>query len=92
MSLCQRRRARAPVAVLALGVRSGTKAKRAQAVCLRDPLMIGLLRWACDTAESPNMPIVHFVEEIGAVMDVPSCDKIIKCTAFEDNNGAIELA
>ena len=26
------------------------------------------------------------------LMDVPSCDKIMKCTVFEDNNGAIELA
>ena len=38
------------------------------------------------------MPIMHLLKEIGAVMDVLSCDKIIKCTAFEDSNGAIELA
>ena len=44
------------------------------------------------TALRETTPIVHFLKEIGDVMDVPSCDKIIKCTVFEDNNGAIELA
>ena len=38
------------------------------------------------------MPTMHFLTEIGAVMDIPSCDGIIKCTVFEDNNGSIELA
>ena len=35
---------------------------------------------------------MHFLKEIGDVMEIPHCDKIIKCTAFEDNNGTIELA
>ena len=37
------------------------------------------------------MPIVRLLKKIGAVMDVPSCDKIIKYTVFEDDNGATEL-
>ena len=34
-----------PTAVVGLGIRGGTKAKRAQAVMLRDVVGIGLLRW-----------------------------------------------
>ena len=37
------------------------------------------------------MPITRLLKEIGVVMDILSCDKIMKCTVFEDNNGAIEL-
>ena len=47
---------------------------------------------ALSTALRETMIITHFLKEIGAMMDVPSCDKIIKCTMFEDNNGAVELA
>ena len=39
-----------------------------------------------------NAPIVYLLKEISVVTDVSTCNKTIKCTAFEDNNGAIELA
>ena len=39
------------VCVIGLGIRGGTKAKRAQAVMLRDAMGIGLVRWLC--SETP---------------------------------------
>ena len=39
-----------PRAVLALGTRASTKAKREQAVVLRDPVLLGVLRWAAAMA------------------------------------------
>ena len=44
-------------AVIALGVRAGTKAKRAQAVVLRNAVLVGLLRYLCATARRDE-PIV----------------------------------
>ena len=38
------------------------------------------------------MTIFHLIKEISAVMDIPTCNKIIKCTTFEDSDGVIELA
>ena len=32
------------------------------------------------------------LKEINAVMDVPTCNKTIKCDVFKDKNGAIEIA
>ena len=36
----------APAVMIGLGVRTGTKAKRAQSVVLRDPILMALLAWA----------------------------------------------
>ena len=47
---------------------------------------------ALSTVLKETTPTMHFLKEIGALIDVASCDKIMKCTVFEDNNGAIELA
>ena len=44
-------------AVLGLGFRTGTKAKRAQAVILVDPVLIGLLRWLTSEAV-PNETLI----------------------------------
>ena len=44
-------------AVLGLGFRTGTKAKRAQAVILVDPVLIGLLRWLMSEA-APNETLI----------------------------------
>ena len=44
-------------AIVALGVRAGTKAKRPQAVVLRQQLLVGLLRYLCATAKEGE-PIV----------------------------------
>ena len=49
-------------------------------------------RIALSTALRETTSIMHFLKEIGAVMDIPACDKVIKCAVFEDNNGAIEVA
>ena len=38
------------------------------------------------------MPIMHFLREVSAVMDVDDCGKTMKCTVFEDNNGALEMS
>ena len=51
-----------PRATIALGMRTGTKAKRAQAVTLRSKLLIGLLRWAIKTCP-PGSNIVAFTYE-----------------------------
>ncbi len=55
-------RAAEPRATIALGMRSGTKAKRPQAVTLRDPLLIGLLRWAKRTCTAGQF-IVPYTNE-----------------------------
>ena len=47
ISFPEHRRESSYVAIVALGVRFGTKAKRPQAVVLRDPPTIGLLRYLC---------------------------------------------
>ena len=39
-----------------------------------------------------TIPIVHFLREVSAVTDIADCSKTMKCTVFEDNNGALELA
>ena len=39
------------VCVIGLGIRGGTKAKRGQAVMLRNAMGIGLVRWLC--SETP---------------------------------------
>ena len=49
-------------ATVALGVRSGTKAKRAQAVTLRDPFLVGLMRWAVSQGQAGE-PIVPYTYE-----------------------------
>ena len=38
------------------------------------------------------IPIMHFLRKISVVIDIPECNKLMKCTAFEDNNGALEMA
>ena len=38
------------------------------------------------------MPITHFLREVIIVMNVADCGKTIKCTVFEDNNRALEMA
>ena len=30
--------------------------------------------------------------EVNIIMNVPDCDKTMKCTVFDDNNGVLELA
>ena len=35
---------------------------------------------------------MHFLREVSAVMNVADCGKTMKCTVFEDNNGALEMA
>ena len=45
VALPEHRSAGEPIAIVGLGIRGGTKAKRAQAVILRDVVAIGLLRW-----------------------------------------------
>ena len=35
---------------------------------------------------------MHHLKEISAAMDAKEATSTIKCTAFEDNNGALELA
>ena len=35
---------------------------------------------------------MHLLRELGAAMNTPECSKSMKCTVFEDNNGALELA
>ena len=47
---------------------------------------------ALSTALREVMPIMHFLREVSAVMDIPECNKSMKCTVFEDNNGALEMA
>ena len=47
---------------------------------------------ALSTALREAIPIMHFFRDIGVVMDVPDCSKTMKCTVFEDNNGALEMA
>ena len=37
------------------------------------------------------IPNVHLPKEISAVMSMPTCDKAIKCAAFEDNDSAIDI-
>ncbi len=51
-----------PRATIALGMRTGTKAKRAQAVTLRSRLLVGLLRWAINTCP-PGAYIIPFTYE-----------------------------
>ena len=55
-------RAATPRATIALGMRTGTEAKMVQAVTLRDPLLLGLLRWACSTSEK-GTPIIGYTYE-----------------------------
>ena len=51
-----------PLAVIGLGIRGGTKAKRAQAVMLRDVLGIGIVRWLCN--ETPaDEPLAGYTYE-----------------------------
>ena len=38
-------------AIVALGIRKGTKAKRTQSVVCRNPVVIGILRWLCRTCK-----------------------------------------
>ena len=52
----------APVCTIGLGVRSGTKAKRAQAVMLRDLVGIGMVRYLCSTLTSEE-PIIGYTYE-----------------------------
>ena len=47
---------------------------------------------ALSTALREGITIIHFLREINLVMNIPDCNKIMKCTVFEDDNGAIELA
>ena len=51
-----------PFAIVGLGVRGGTKAKRAQAVVMRDLLGIGLLRYLCSESE-PEQAVVGYTYE-----------------------------
>ena len=44
------------------------------------------------TALREAIPIMHFLREVSAVMDIPECNKSMKCIVFEDNNGALEMA
>ena len=46
-------------AVLSLGTKTSTKAKREQAVILRDPLLIGILRWLVSTADDHNQLVPY---------------------------------
>ena len=55
ISFPEHRRGSSYVAIVALGVRFGTKAKRPQAVVLRDPLTIGLLRYLCSRVGDGEM-------------------------------------
>jgi len=47
---------------------------------------------ALSTALREVIPIIHFLREVNAVMDIPECSKSMKCAVFEDNNGALEMA
>ncbi len=55
-------RAAEPRVTLALGMRSGTKAKGPQAVTLRDPLLIGLARWAKRTCSRGQFIVPYTYE------------------------------
>ena len=50
------------VTVIGLGVRTGTKAKRAQSVVLRDPMVTALVAWAC-SGLSPEDRLFPFTYE-----------------------------
>ena len=52
-----------PVAIVGLGIRGGTKAKRSQAVVMRDLLGIGLLRYMCAEAESEQAIVGYTYEQ-----------------------------
>lgn len=47
---------------------------------------------ALSTALRETIPVIHFLREVSAVMEIPECNKSMKCTVFEDNNGALEMA
>ena len=38
------------------------------------------------------IPIEYFLREKSAVIDIPECNKSMKYTVIEDNNGALEIA
>lgn len=38
------------------------------------------------------IPMMQLMEEVHNYMDIPLRKPIVKCTVFEDNNGALELA
>ena len=44
------------------------------------------------TALRETILIIHFLREISAVMNLAEYGKKMKCTVFEDNNGALEMA
>ena len=43
------------------------------------------------TTSRETTPIMHLLKEISAVTHMPTCVETIKCTVFEDNDGAVEL-
>ena len=47
---------------------------------------------ALSTSLRDTMSIMQLLSELGVVMNIPDCKKKMKCTVFEDNNGALELA
>jgi len=47
---------------------------------------------ALSTALRETIPLLQLLREISVIMNISECDKKMKCTLFEDNNGALELA
>ena len=53
------------VTVIGLGVRTGTKAKRAQSVVLRDPMVTALVAWACSGLQDEDRFLRSLMRTIG---------------------------
>ena len=53
------------VTVIGLGVRTGTKAKRAQSVVLRDPMVTALVAWACSGLQDEDRLFHSLMRAIG---------------------------
>ena len=60
--------AQSTVCIIGLGIRGGTKAKRAQAVMLRDTLGIGIVRWLCSETPSDKVLIPYTYEQYRSLM------------------------
>lgn len=55
-------------AIIGLGMRSGTKAGREQAVVLRDPVLLGLLRWLVATADETGRLVPYSYENYRRIL------------------------
>ena len=63
----------APTAIIGLGVRSGTKAKRAQSVILREPMMLALLAWLVSETKHGEPLIPYSYEQYRRLLKRITC-------------------